>query len=263
MSSHPNTDQMIDDVPTADRPSHIAIIMDGNGRWAKMRGVAKRQGHEQGVEAVRRTVRAAGDLGIKHLTLYGFSSENWSRPVEEINDLMGLLRLYIKKDLNELVKNGIHIRIIGERGNLAPDIIKLIEDAESRSSQNDKYYLTIAFNYGARQEIVEAARAIAQKAAKGELDPNDVTEDMFADHLQTKGQPDPDLVIRTSGEERLSNFLLWQSAYSEFCFDDVLWPDFDKPHLVKAIRDFAQRDRRFGGRPGDDEASPQKKGAVH
>jgi len=244
--------EMIDDVPASDRPQHIAIIMDGNGRWASARGVPKRTGHEQGVEAVRRTVRAAGDLGIKHLTLYGFSSENWSRPVEEVNDLMGLLRLYIKKDLNELVAKGIRIRIIGERGNLAPDIIKLIEDAEGRSKDNSDHFLTIAFNYGARQEIIEAVKVLVNKVAAGEMSADDISEDQFSAALQTAGLPDPDLIIRTSGEERLSNFLLWQSAYSEFYFEDVLWPDFDRSHLVEAIRAFAKRDRRYGGRPDEE-----------
>ncbi len=247
----PNADENIDDILNEDRPQHIAIIMDGNGRWAEARGLPKRAGHEQGVEAVRRTVREAGDLGIRHLTLYGFSSENWSRPVEEVNDLMGLLRLYIRKDLNKLVSRGIRIRIIGERGNLAPDIIKLIEDAESRSAGNSEYFLTIAFNYGARQELVEAARALAEKASRGEIKPGEIDETTFAASLQTSDQPDPDLVIRTSGEQRLSNFLLWQSAYSEFYFSDVLWPDFERRHLVAAIRAFATRERRYGGRPDE------------
>jgi undecaprenyl diphosphate synthase len=226
--------------------------MDGNGRWAKARGLPRKVGHEQGVEAVRRTVRAAGDLGIKHLTLYGFSAENWRRPEEEVNDLMGLLRLYIRKDLAELVSNGVRIRIIGNREHLAPDIIKLIDDAESRSAANDESFLTIAFNYGARQEIASAARDLARQAAAGTLDPEAIDETVFAGALQTAGQPDPDLVIRTSGEERLSNFLLWQSAYAEFYFDDVLWPDFDRAHLERAIEAFADRERRFGGRPDED-----------
>lgn len=238
-------------VPVDARPRHIAIIMDGNGRWAKARGLPRKVGHEQGVEAVRRTVRAAGNLGIKYLTLYGFSSENWSRPQAEVNDLMGLLRLYIRKDLAELVSNGVRIRIIGDRSNLAADIIKLIEDAESRSAVNSDCFLTIAFNYGGRQEIVSAARELAKKVAAGELDPGAINEGTFAGTLQTKGLPDPDLVIRTSGEERLSNFLLWQSAYAEFYFDNVLWPDFDGAHLERAIEVFADRERRFGGRPDD------------
>jgi len=240
-------------VPVDARPRHIAIIMDGNGRWAKARGLPRKVGHEQGVEAVRRTVRAAGNLGIRYLTLYGFSAENWRRPQAEVNDLMGLLRLYIRKDLAELVGNGVRIRIIGDRSNLAADIIKLIEDAESRSAENSDRFLTIAFNYGGRQEIVSTARELARKAAAGELDPGAIDEDTFAGALQTCGQPDPDLVIRTSGEERLSNFLLWQSAYAEFYFDDVLWPDFDRSHLERAIEAYAERDRRFGGRPDDED----------
>jgi len=236
-------------VPVDARPRHIAIIMDGNGRWATARGLPRKTGHEQGVEAVRRAVRAAGDLGIKYLTLYGFSEENWSRPEEEVNDLMGLLRLYIRKDLAELVSKGVRIRIIGRRDNLAPDIIKLIEDAEARSAHNDSHELTIAFNYGARQEIIAAARKLAEQVHSGELDASLIDEDLFAGALETSGLPDPDLVIRTSGEERLSNFLLWQSAYSEFYFDDVLWPDFDRQHMERAIEVFAERERRFGGRP--------------
>ncbi len=246
-----NTDELTDLVPAVARPRHIAIIMDGNGRWAAARGVPRRVGHEHGVEAVRRTVRAAGDLGIPYLTLYGFSSENWNRPPEEVNDLMGLLRFFIRKDLAELVSNGVRIRIIGERDNLAPDIIKLIENAEERSRTNIKHNLTIAFNYGAREEIVTAARKLAAQVAKGELQPDEIDETMFGNGLRTAGLPDPDLVIRTSGEQRLSNFLLWQSAYSEFLFEDILWPDFDRQHLVEAIKIFADRDRRFGGRPND------------
>jgi len=242
-------------VPVEARPRHIAIIMDGNGRWAKARGLPRKIGHEQGVEAVRRAVRASADLGIRHLTLYGFSSENWRRPEEEVNDLMGLLRIYIRKDLAELVGNGVRIQIIGERDNLAPDIIKLIEDAEARSADNDRHILTIAFNYGARQEIVEAARNLAAKVAAGEMSAESIDETSFAEALQTGGLPDPDLVIRTSGEERLSNFLLWQSAYAEFYFDDVLWPDFDRQHLERAIETFADRERRFGGRPLDGDGS--------
>lgn len=248
MPSSDASDELSDQVPAELRPGHIAIIMDGNGRWAEARGLPRRVGHQQGVEAVRRTVRAAGDLGIRYLTLYGFSSENWSRPPEEVNDLMGLLRIYIRKDLAELVGNGVRIRIIGERENLAPDIIKLIEDAEARSAANDKHFLTIAFNYGARQEILRAARDLAARVERKELAPDQIDEAVFADALLTSGLPDPDLVIRTSGEKRLSNFLLWQSAYSEFLFDDVFWPDFDRRHLVEAIIAYAERDRRFGGR---------------
>jgi len=236
-------------VPADARPRHIAIIMDGNGRWAQARGLPRKVGHEQGVEAVRRTVRASRDLGIRYLTLYGFSAENWSRPEEEINDLMGLLRLYIRKDLAELVRSGVRIRIIGDRSNLAPDIIQLIEDAENRSASNTEYCLTIAFNYGARQEIAAAARDLARKVAAGELAPEAIDETVFGNVLGTADLPDPDLVVRTSGEQRLSNFLLWQSAYAELYFDDVLWPDFDKPHLERAIEVFAERERRFGGRP--------------
>ncbi len=250
-------DDLIGDIPADARPQHIAIIMDGNGRWAEARGVPRRVGHEQGVEAVRRTVRGASDLGIRYLTLYGFSSENWSRPPQEVSDLMELLRIFIRKDLKELAGNGVRIRIIGERSNLAPDIIALIEEAETRTKANDKHHLTIAFNYGARQEILKAARNLAARVAKGELRPDEIDEALFSDNLQTAGLPDPDLVIRTSGEQRLSNFLLWQSAYSEFLFEDVLWPDFDRRHLVEAIKAYADRERRFGGRP-DREAGAKR-----
>ncbi len=256
MPGAPTPDDFAARVPRHARPRHIAIIMDGNGRWAKARGLQRKTGHEQGVEAVRRTVRAAGDLGIGYLTLYGFSAENWSRPEDEVNDLMGLLRMYIRKDLAELVSNGVRIRIIGRRDNLAPDIIKLIEDAETRSAGNEEHILTIAFNYSARQEIADAARKLAERAAAGELDVRAIDEAVFANALETAGLPDPDLVIRTSGEKRLSNFLLWQSAYAEFYFDEVLWPDFDRAHLEKAIEVYADRERRFGGRPDEDGGEP-------
>jgi undecaprenyl diphosphate synthase len=228
-------------------PRHVAIIMDGNGRWAKARHLPRVMGHRAGVAAVRATVRAAADLGIEYLTLYGFSSENWKRPRTEVNDLMGLLRLYIHDDLEELHKSGVEIRIIGAKTNLEGDIIKLIDHAQARTRGNTKLKLIIAFNYGGQDEIVEAARRIAEKIAAGTLTPEAVDRDLFAAHLATAGIPDPDLVIRTSGEHRLSNFLIWQCAYSEFVFTDTLWPDFNKAHLAAAIAEFQGRDRRFGG----------------
>jgi undecaprenyl diphosphate synthase len=228
-------------------PRHVAIIMDGNGRWAKARHLPRVMGHRAGVAAVRATVRAASDLGVEYLTLYGFSSENWKRPRTEVNDLMGLLRMYIRDDLEELHRNGVEVRVIGAKTHLEGDIIQLIADAQARTRGNTKLKLIIAFNYGGQDEIVEAARRVAEDAVAGKLKPEDVDRDVFASHLATAGIPDPELVIRTSGERRLSNFLIWQAAYSEFVFIDALWPDFTKAHLAAAIEEFQGRDRRFGG----------------
>jgi len=228
-------------------PRHVAIIMDGNGRWAKARFLPRVMGHRAGVAAVRATVRAAADLGIEYLTLYGFSSENWKRPRTEVNDLMGLLRMYIHDDLEELHASGVEIRIIGAKTHLEGDIVELIEHAQARTRGNTKLKLIIAFNYGGQDEIVEAARRIAEDAVAGKIVPSDVDRELFMSHLATAGIPDPELVIRTSGERRLSNFLIWQTAYSEFVFTDTLWPDFNKAHLVAAISEFQGRDRRFGG----------------
>ncbi len=228
-------------------PRHVAIIMDGNGRWAKARLLPRLMGHRAGVAAVRATVRAAADLGLEYLTLYGFSSENWKRPRTEVNDLMGLLRLYIHDDLEELHASGVEIRIIGAKTQLEGDIIKLIEHAQARTRGNTKLKLIIAFNYGGQDEIVEAARRIAQDVAAGKMAPETVDRELFTSYLATAGIPDPDLVIRTSGERRLSNFLIWQTAYSEFVFTDTLWPDFTKAHLAAAIGEFQGRERRFGG----------------
>jgi len=221
--------------------------MDGNGRWAKARHLPRVMGHRAGVAAVRATVRAAPDLGIEYLTLYGFSSENWKRPRTEVNDLMGLLRMYIRDDLEELHRSGVEVRVIGAKTHLEGDIIQLIEEAQARTRGNTKLKLTIAFNYGGQDEIVEAARRIAEEAVSGKLAPQDVDREVFASRLATAGTPDPELVIRTSGERRLSNFLIWQAAYSEFVFIDTLWPDFTKADLVAAIEEFQGRERRFGG----------------
>jgi undecaprenyl diphosphate synthase len=232
-----------------DRPvaRHIAIIMDGNGRWAAERGLPRAEGHRQGVESVRRTVNAAQELGITHLTLFSFSSENWSRPRQEINDLFGLLRRFIRRDLADLHKNGVKIRVIGTRAGLERDLLRLIDDAIELTKDNTALNLTIAFNYGARDEIARAARRIAEDVAKGVLAPAEVTQERFAPYLDTADLPDPDLLIRTSGELRLSNFLLWQVAYSEFVFVDCYWPDFSREQLEAALAEYQRRNRRFGG----------------
>ena len=227
-------------------PTHVAIIMDGNGRWARARGLPRTAGHRQGSEAVRRTVTGAIELGISYLTLYGFSSENWKRPVSEVEDLMGLLRRYLQAEIAELHKKGIRLRVIGERSRLPRDIVRLIDDAETQTAGMDRLNLVMAISYGGRQDIAAAARRLAEEAAAGRLDPSAIDTRRVADALSTRGIPDPDLVIRTSGEKRISNFLLWQSAYSELVFVDKLWPDFGKEDLANAIREFQQRDRRYG-----------------
>ena len=228
-------------------PEHVAIIMDGNGRWAKARGLPRLAGHRAGVEALRKAVRAAGERGIPWLTVYAFSSENWSRTKSEVNDLMGLLKLFIRRDLAELHENGVRVRVIGEREGLSPDIRGLLDEAEALTAGNRAMNLVIAFNYGGRDEIVRATRRIADSVARGELDSEAVTPELFAEHLDTAGIPDPDLVIRTSGEVRMSNFLPWQAAYSELVFLPCYWPDFTCDHLADALRQYAVRERRFGG----------------
>ena len=221
--------------------------MDGNGRWAKGRGLARKLGHRQGVEAVRRTVRAAIELGIAYLTIYSFSSENWSRPPEEVDDLMGLMKRFIRRDLAELHQSGVRITVIGERTNVDPELMALIDEARDLTQFNTTLTLVIAFNYGSRGEIAKAARKLALEVAAGRMSPGDVTVEALGSALDTSGIPDPDLLIRTSGEVRLSNFLLWQSAYTEFVFLDVNWPDFGRPELEQAIAIYRARDRRFGG----------------
>jgi undecaprenyl diphosphate synthase len=220
--------------------------MDGNGRWAKARGLPRTAGHRKGIEAVRRTVEAARELGIPYLTMFGFSSENWRRPEGEIFDLMQLLRFYLRSEIAELHKNGVRLRVIGDRSRLSGDIVTMIEKAEELTSGNQSLNLVIALSYGARQEIVGAARRIARDVLEGRLSPEDITEESFAANLLTRDIPDPDLLVRTSGEQRISNFLLWQSAYTELVFVDTLWPDFTKRDLEDAIREFNQRDRRYG-----------------
>jgi undecaprenyl diphosphate synthase len=228
-------------------PRHVAIIMDGNGRWASARGLPRAEGHRRGVEALRRTVRAAGDLGIGILTIFSFSAENWSRPPSEIRELMGLLRRFIRNDLADLHRNGVKVRVIGDREDLAPDIRSLLEEAEALTRDNDKLTLVVAFNYGARQEIARAARRLAAEVAAGRVAVAEVTADKLATYLDAPDLPDPDLIIRTSGEQRLSNFLLWQAAYSELVFVPVYWPEFDRAALEQAIVEFRGRERRFGG----------------
>jgi len=227
-------------------PRHIAIIMDGNGRWAQARGLPRIAGHRHGAEAARRAVTAAAELGVPYLTLFGFSSENWGRPSGEIHDLMGLLRHYLRGEIAELHRNGVRLRVIGELGRLDPDIIEMIERAEAMTRDNARITVTIALSYGGRAEIVAAVRAIAQQVQSGSLAAAAINEDCFARYLFTAGLPDPDLLIRTSGEQRISNFMLWQSAYSEFVFTKTLWPDFSKHDLEEAIDEFCGRDRRYG-----------------
>ncbi|MGO4871229.1 MAG: isoprenyl transferase [Roseiarcus sp.] len=228
-------------------PEHVAIIMDGNGRWAQSRGLPRFEGHRRGVEAVRRTVRSAIDFGIPYLTIYSFSSENWSRPAEEVAMLMGLLKRYIRNDLADLHRNDVRVRVIGLRAGLPPDIAALLDEAETLTAANRGLTLVVAFNYGARQEIVEAARALARQAAEGKLDPAAIDADLFAMGLGAAGVPDPDLIIRTSGEQRLSNFMLWQAAYAELVFLPIHWPDFDHAAFESALAQFAARERRYGG----------------
>ncbi len=229
-------------------PRHVAIIMDGNGRWAAERHLPRVEGHRQGVEAVRQVVEASMELGVTHLTLFSFSSENWSRSAKEIHDLFGLLRRFVKRDLAELHKNGVRIRVIGSRDDLEDDILRLLDDAVELTKNNTALNLTIAFNYGARDEIARAAQRIARQVKSADLSPEDVTEDLLSTYLDTGGLPDPDLLIRTSGELRLSNFLLWQLAYAEFVFVDTYWPDFDKSKFEDAVAEYQRRSRRFGGR---------------
>jgi len=228
-------------------PRHIAIIMDGNGRWAKARGLPRSAGHRAGVEALRETVRAAGDRGLGYLTLFAFSSENWSRPSGEVNDLLGLLKLFIRRDLADLHRNNVKVSIIGEREGLTDDIRGLLTDAEALTRRNTGLNLVIAFNYGSRDEIVRAVKSLARDVAAGLLDPSSISAELISANLDTASMPDPDLIIRTSGEMRLSNFLLWQAAYAEFLFMPGHWPDFRPADLDAAYEVFRQRERRFGG----------------
>lgn len=228
-------------------PRHVAIIMDANGRWASARGLPRLEGHRRGMEALRRVVRAALDIGIPILTVYSFSSENWTRPVDEVRGLLNLLRIFVRDDLADLDRRGVRVRVIGDRASLSADLRQLIEEAENRTAANTRMTFVIAFNYGARDEIVRAMRALARDAAEGRLDPASISPEAIAGHLDTAGLPDPDLIIRTGGDHRLSNFLLWQAAYAELVFLPITWPEFDGPALRAAIAEFARRERRFGG----------------
>jgi undecaprenyl diphosphate synthase len=228
-------------------PRHVAIIMDGNGRWAASRGLPRGEGHRRGVEALRRAVQAAADLGIGFLTIFSFSAENWSRPAAEIRELMALLRRFIRHDLADLHRKGVRVRVIGERESLDAEIRRLLDEAEELTKNNEKLVLVVAFNYGARQEIARAARRMAAAVAAGDLAVSAVTVDKLASYLDAPDLPDPDLIIRTSGEQRLSNFLLWQAAYSELVFVPTYWPDFDRAALENAITEYHRRERRFGG----------------
>ena len=230
-------------------PNHVAIIMDGNGRWATARGVPRVAGHRRGADAVRRVVRGAGELGIPILTLFAFSTENWTRPADEVSDLMGLLRHYLRNELKELHKNGVRLRVIGNREGLAPDIVNDIADAERTTLDNSRIDVNICINYGSRDEILRATRSLARQVAAGKLAADRIDANLFERELLTAGVPDPDLLIRTSGEQRISNFLLWQCAYSELVFVEALWPDFGKDDLAQAIAEY-RRERRYGGVSG-------------
>jgi len=227
-------------------PQHIAIIMDGNGRWATKRGLPRIAGHKRGLNSVRKVTREAKALGVKYLTLFAFSTENWLRPREEVHGLMDLFRFYMRRECKTLVAEGVRIRFIGDPSEMPKDIQKLMVEAEDLTADGDVMTLVVALNYGSRAEIVRAAARLAERVAAGEIDPADVTEDAISDELTTAGIPDPDLILRTSGEQRLSNFLLWQAAYTEFLFVDKHWPDFDQAALRQAVAMYNNRDRRFG-----------------
>jgi len=234
------------DFATDPGPRHVAITMDGNGRWAQARGMFRTAGHRSGMEAVRRTVEAARALEIPYLTIFGFSAENWGRPVEEVEELMLLLRLYLRSEIADLHKNGVRLRVIGDRARLAPDIVSLIEHGEALTQANTRLQFTVALSYGGRQDVVQAVRRLVKDVRDGTIAADSIDQDVISRHLWTAGLPDPDLMIRTSGEQRISNFFLWQSAYAELVFVDTLWPDFSRSDLEHAIREFRRRERRYG-----------------
>ena len=245
-----DTDTAATDRDLGALPRHVAIIMDGNGRWATSRGLSRTEGHQKGLEALRRTIRHAGRRGIEAVTIFSFSSENWTRPPSEVSFLMGLLRRFVQRDLRELHESNVRIRIIGERSDLDGGILSLLEEAERVTADNTGLNLVVAFNYGSRAEITRCARKLAKRVAAGEIGPEDICEADLENCLDTAGLPDPDLIIRTSGELRLSNFLLWQAAYSEFYFCDQNWPDFDEAAFDAALENYGHRERRFGGIAG-------------
>ncbi|NGM48127.1 di-trans,poly-cis-decaprenylcistransferase [Caulobacter sp. 602-2] len=233
---------------------HAAIIMDGNGRWAKRRGMPRALGHRAGVNALKRTVEGAPSAGVGVLTVFGFSTENWRRPAQEVSELMGLLKAYVESDLDRLSREGVRVRIIGRRTGLSPDVLEVIERAERRTAHNDRFLLQVAFNYGGQADIADAARRFAERVERGEARAADLDEAMFGSFLSTSAAPAPDLIVRTSGEHRISNFLLWECAYAELVFQDVLWPDYGPEHLAAAVAEYRSRDRRYGGIAADDVA---------
>ena len=228
-------------------PAHLGVIMDGNGRWAKARGKRRTEGHIEGVKALRNLVELCINYGVAHLTVFSFSSENWARPKDEISFIFNLLRRFVASDLQSLIRNNVQVRIIGRREGLEPSLVRLIDDVEAKTAANTGLVLVVAFNYGGKAELVDATRRIARAVAEGRLTPQAITEETIAAALYTAGQPDPDLIIRTSGEQRISNFLLWQAAYAEFVFVDEYWPDFDEASFLRVLETFSRRDRRFGG----------------
>ncbi|MBI1683140.1 polyprenyl diphosphate synthase [Caulobacter hibisci] len=233
---------------------HAAIIMDGNGRWAKRRGMPRALGHRAGVNALKRTVEGAPSAGVGVLTVFGFSTENWRRPAQEVSELMGLLKSYVESDLERLSREGVRVRIVGRRTGLSPDVLEVIERAERRTANNDSFLLQVAFNYGGQADIADAARRFAERVERGEAKAADLDEQMFGSLLSTSAAPAPDLIVRTSGEHRISNFLLWECAYAELVFQDVLWPDYGPEHLAAAVAEYRSRDRRYGGIAADDVA---------
>ncbi|TPG61243.1 di-trans,poly-cis-decaprenylcistransferase [Roseomonas nepalensis] len=248
MSAATQTQRMRGDAPPA--PLHVGVIMDGNGRWAAARGVPRALGHKAGAEATRRLIEAAGEIGISWVTLFAFSSENWRRPADEVRDLTGLMRHYLRHEVGQLVEKGVRLRVIGDRTAFGPGMQAEIARAEAATAGNARLNLNVALSYGGRAELVGAARALARRVAAGEIKAEQIDEAALAAHLDTAGMPDPDLIIRTSGESRLSNFLLWQCAYAELVFQPVLWPDYDAAHLREAVAEYHRRDRRFGARTG-------------
>ncbi|MDG2528262.1 polyprenyl diphosphate synthase [Caulobacter endophyticus] len=228
--------------------------MDGNGRWAKRRGMPRALGHRAGVNALKRTVEGAPSAGVGVLTVFGFSTENWRRPAQEVSELMGLLKAYVESDLERLSREGVRVRIIGRRTGLSPDVLEVIERAERRTAHNDSFLLQVAFNYGGQADIADAARRFAERVERGEARAADLDEAMFGSFLSTSAAPAPDLIVRTSGEHRISNFLLWECAYAELVFQDVLWPDYGPEHLAAAVAEYRSRDRRYGGIAADDVA---------